>query len=81
MSLNEFPARVRNVMVNFSIGKINKIILTMNKTISMTLKRKGERIKYFFKNTNSNFYFFKTCKAMKCHLLLLSWNKMTKHKN
>ena len=58
MSLNEFPARVRDVMVNFSIGKINKIILTMNKTISMALKRKGERIKYFFTKHKFKFLLF-----------------------
>ena len=40
MLFYNFSAYVRNAKVNFSIKKINKIILPMDKRTSMALKRK-----------------------------------------
>lgn len=42
----EFSNRVRNIMVNYPIQEIDKLIESMDKRITLILKSKGNRIKY-----------------------------------
>ena len=45
-TIDEFKARVMNLMENFPSEKIDKIIDTMDKRIGLILKNNGRRIKY-----------------------------------
>ena len=45
-SFEEFSKRVKRIMKEYSIKKIDRIIDSMEKRITMILKAKGNRIKY-----------------------------------
>ena len=45
-SFDEFSSRVRDIMVNFDIQVINKLIGSMENRINEVIRRKGQRTKY-----------------------------------
>ena len=50
---DEFVTRVRETMLNFSIPKIDRIIESMDKRITLIMESKGCRMKY---QVNSDFF-------------------------